>query len=281
MLAGETRTISITTIASATEPTAVSLAVTMPTGTLDPSPPTPTITANADTTWTLSALYHFAAAGAYQALWSYTTADGEVRREGVVYFASWTDVEGAIGCLLPQVSQVPAGCSLDGFLAAATGVLISRFHCLQHGGYGALTGLDKVWFDQALVLLLGARLRPLLPKTATGEVVEWTTSETSERFQPQMASKAGAIEEQWAQTAALLLGRISCIQAMYAGMAAAFSPFVVNGPTRHSQAQGCPETLFSDVARLLSDSWGTIYGAYAWGYSPYASGGQVTSLEVG
>jgi hypothetical protein len=253
MIVGETRTITrVETKDAAFSVANATLVVVQPDGTNPTQEPTITVTGNATTAVTLSALLHPTQAGQHRVTWTFDVGTETYDRVDF-YAATWTDMAGSIRRRLQKDSTSLPDTTLDPEVDWVIRTLLDRFTCL--GKYASLTGLDQDRFDQAVALLVAAKLRPFLPKSAAaGELLTIRQDDVTQQFAP-TGRKLTGLEDDWITEATLALGRVTCIQALYAANAAAFQPFKLAGPTRNNRSQGNSETLLSATIRQITDAW--------------------------
>lgn len=148
-------------------------------------------------------------------------------------------------------ATLPYG-SLNPYILSAINGLLAVYPGL--GSYAGLQGTDLSFFEEGVALLVAVRVRPArVKRVQTGDVSQIKQGPVEYSYAPGRVPK-GSLEEQWQESARLALRRVSAIHAVIAARAASFSPFVIAGPTRASEAAGNVTTLLSSVIRSLSES---------------------------
>jgi hypothetical protein len=229
------------------------LAVTLPDGTLLSPAPTVTVTPGISAlVQTLSAVVPFATGGAYRLAWSmHVGSDNPIIRTED-YFAFWTDVPALVRRRLLRDAATLLSSDIEAEAVLTVRRLLTVWICLV--SYNALSGNDRGFFDEALALIMAARMADYLPTLATGAVIQQKEMDEEVSYSDlDRNRKRRSQAEVWAEEAAAALGQIACIKASRA--ASSFQPFRVSGPTRTAIAAGCPETLLTSVLRLLSDDF--------------------------
>ncbi len=233
----------------------VALSITKPDGTsVSPSPAISVDPGSSSTTQTMEAAFVGEIAGVYRLNWAVSIGSSVLERQEV-YFASWTDVSGAVRRRLTETATTFPDADLDPELAWMAREIVDRFPCLgAGGGYGGLTGLDQERFDQALGLLTAAKLRPSrVKRVPSGDVIEEKQGDEARTFsdRAKYARATVTLEESWAAEAARALTQVTCIKAAFAGRAARIKPFLMVGPTRTDFEAGRPDTPLATVLRIL------------------------------
>lgn len=212
----------------------------------------------------LSALFTPTLPGSYRVLWGYADGNGQTLALADTRVATWTDFGAFVRRRLQVTAMDLPDTDLESEFAALSRRLLARYPCLGYppgqpgtvGNYGGLTGDDQAWFDEAVALLVCARLLgPMTTGGANGDLVQEKTETTLRQF------AAGPGERQrYLDEAAQAIGKASCVKAYYLARAGAFSPFAVSGPTRTAVASGYPQTLRSFVISLLTDDPDALTG---------------------
>jgi hypothetical protein len=121
------------------------------------------------------------------------------------------------------------------------------------GSYDSLSGTDLSFFDEAVGHLIAIRVRPATPKSLPiSDLVRIHTQNTHFQYAEPTKEGGAPLEMLWLRSAERALARVSAIKAARVNDAAAFSPFVVAGPTRASRDAGGVETLLTTMLRILS-----------------------------
>lgn len=257
MIYGETRTIRHTETGESafTFDETPTLAVTKPDDTaVDPAPTVTVSPGTSAVTQTLSASVAFSQAGEYRMVWSMDVGAQDPILRIETYFAAWTDVYALIrgkGLLNRTATQLTDEV-IDAELVRLTRAISSEYTCL--GDYGDLTGADRYAMDEALVYMISALLRPILPLIDTGVVkrkkqdgieVEYVVSGSNAQKQ--------SIETEWISNAWKAFRRIDCITDIVTATAANFSPFSLHGRRRAAEKAGNIVSDTNPILRLLLD----------------------------
>jgi hypothetical protein len=189
--------------------------------------------------------------GRYKLRWSATRGTETIIRLSEAW-AYWTDAPALIRSRLQKTALELSDDSIDREFSRIARMVLDRYACL--GTYNSLTGEDRDYFDDAIALMAAYRLKPLVTVGgAAGDLVELKEGDVSQKWSGGGTS-AVSERDMWAKEAAAALGQVSCVKEQVTDRAAAFSPFVVSGPTRSARGRGFPEGLYSYVSRLLVDS---------------------------
>jgi hypothetical protein len=212
MIVGETRTVRHTETGDAafTFDETPTLAVTLPDGTAGSTPTVTVSPGTSATVQTLSANVAFPQGGIYKLTWSMDVGaqDPIIRKE--TYFAAYTDVYSAIRQLLSRtVTQLPDA-TLDPILARVTRQLVAQFPCVV--SYNALTGTDRDFFDDALVYMVAASIRPTLSGVSTGEIQSKKQGSVEVKYATSSSSSVSANQVQdWMTAGWEQLRFVACI----------------------------------------------------------------------
>lgn len=114
--------------------------------------------------------------------------------------------------------------------------------------YYSLTGTDVQWFDEAVALMVCARL--LTPLTTGGAANDASSFKTQDGATITIVSGPGE-RERYIREAAEAIGRVASVKAAFFSRSV-FRPFQVNGPTSSNQANGVVTTLMTELVSLLS-----------------------------
>ena len=217
--------------------------------------------------------------GAYRCALSYTDRDGEAITRLLTFFATWTD---PAPLLATRLQQVLAPDVLEPEFASVARKLLSRFVCIGNppgstppvGLYQGLTGDDRAYFDEAVLLAVCARLvGPLRTQGQASDIVQKKIGDVQTHFADQTRERleergspgdygagpggySGTNERvRWLRESAEALGKVSCIAQYFAARRAAFSPFVLSGLTRTQKAMGGGRTLLGQVIDLFTDDY--------------------------
>lgn len=258
MLQGQTQTATFrdTHSASVAYDALPTVAVIQPDGTT--LSPALTVTSSptfstAATAHTLAATDDFTQAGEYAFRWS-RIIGGVTSVYSQVVFAAWTDVYSRIRTLLNRTATQLPDSTIDIELARLTRLLLADYTCL--GAYNDLTGLDRVWFDEALVYMATASIRPTLPAISgsTGEIkskeqgglkVTYATTSSNAQSTP--------IDETWMDTAWQAFLHLTCVAAAFASVRTGFRPFSLGGRRRAAEKAGYAVADTNPLLRYLID----------------------------
>lgn len=177
----------------------------------------------------LEALLEYAQAGIYSVRWTYQ-AGGQTQIAAQTYVATWTDVCGGVRDLLQKTAAQLPDASIDLELARTLRKWGVRYAC---AGYSALTGDDRIWYDEALTYMVAARLRRSYPaqygqgalKRSKQGPVEY------EYFNASGAESAlgVSVEDSWLASASEALQNIACLAAS-AGWRDELDVYTLAGP---------------------------------------------------
>ena len=278
----ETQTDPVTGLSAAFTATSPAVLVTAPDGT-EAFPVVRTDLGSASDPNSLALVFSFlltpALGGVYTCALTYSDRDGEMLTRILTFFATWTDpaplLQNRLKTTLPPDVWEPE-------FASAARKLLSRFVCLGNppgsnppvGLYSGLTGDDQDFFDEAVTLIVCARLAgPLRNDGFASDVVKRKiddyelsfADQTRERIQERGSpgdygagpgGYSGPNERvRWLRESAETLGRISSVVQYFAAQRAAFSPFVISGLTRRQKAAGGGRTLLGQVVDLFTNDY--------------------------
>lgn len=256
MLVGETRAIAFTeTSQTAFTPTSPSCVITSSYPGEAAQVPSVSVTpGTAATAQTFSALFTGNHAGKYRVAWSFAL-NGQLVERLDNYMVYYTDVPGLVRLRLRMAASDVPDSLIDPTFNSISRSLFDRFTSLSTlDGYYALTGLDQERYDEAVALLVAAKLSYSLPKrTPAGDITQIKMGAQVEYSFAPSPGRALSAADDWIQEACTYLGRVSVIQTQLAKSASAFQIFTVTGPTRDRSNRNIPETLYNLAAQSLVD----------------------------
>ncbi len=278
----ETQIDPITNAPAAFAATTPSVVVTAPDGS-ELTPAVSMALGSASDPASLAVVFSFlltpALGGAYRCTLSYQDGSGETITRNLTFFATWTDPAPLIQSRLRQALLPEA---LEPEFASAARKLLLRFVCIGNppgstpavGLYQGLAGDDQVYFDEAVLLSVCARLvGPLRTGGQASDIVQKKIGDVQTHYADQTRERidergspgdygagpggySGTNERvRWLREAAEALGHISCVAQYFQAQRASFSPFALSGLTRRQKAQGAVPTLLSSVIDTFTNDY--------------------------
>lgn len=256
MIAGDTQLIKLQADSQTPytlSPTDITITGLQPDGTPLATPTQVTVTpSTSSATQSVTALLNFPQAGRYLVNWTLHQG-GQTVTQSEQYFAAWTNPYRTARNALQRTTDNLPDADLDLHFAEIAQQITDKFPCLQPGGYSGLTGLDKERFDTALGLFAAVRLiNRIGASVATGAITAVKLNQDSYEFATPQRPQASPNEyNDWLSEAKFAIGKISCINAYYAGQASSAKIFVVAGPTRDARNNGRADAYINELIRTI------------------------------
>lgn len=260
MLVGETiNIVRVETQPLSWQASSASVAVTQPGGTV--LAPSPNVTITPDVpglTQTLAISLSPTIGGAHSIKWQYSDTSGETILRRDERFATWTEAKAFLLERLQTTDDVVDDMTFEREFASAARRVLGKWPVIGNGVettatkgvYNLLTGDDQEYFDEAIALMVCARLvGPISTGGGASDLVSYKEGDQQYQF-----GTAGSERQRWIEEAADLISMISDVASL-ASARSTFSPFVVSGFTRAAYKNGEVQTILGDVIHLLSNDF--------------------------